>query len=194
MPESALNDPLDLGARLQGLRKDRHLTLERLAKASGVSKSMLSQIERGKVNPTVATLWNLAQALGVEIAELLGGSESKGSGQAEALEHLTSHATPAITSADGLCHLRILNPRAGALSFEWYEMTVEPGGKLRSEPHAKGAREHLSVLEGELFVEVPGHEARLRAGETLRYAADQNHTISSAGERPARALLVVEFG
>ena len=154
---------------------------------------MLSQIERGKVNPTVATLWNLTQALGVEIAELLGSSESTKSGKTETFEHLTSHATPAITSADGLCHLRILNPRAGALSFEWYEMRVEPGGKLRSDPHAKGAREHLSVLEGALLVEVPGHETQLAIGETLRYAADQAHAISNVGENPARALLVVEF-
>ena len=193
MAETASNDPLDLGQRLQALRKDRHLTLERLAEASGVSKSMLSQIERGKVNPTVATLWNMTQALGVGIADLLGGSEDQGGGKSAPVEHLSAHATPAITSADGRCHLRILNPRAGALSFEWYEMTVEPGGSLRSDPHAKGAREHLSVLEGELVVEVPGHETKLGTGETLRYAADQSHAISNKKEHPARALLVVEF-
>ena len=72
-------------------------------------------------------------------------------------------------------------------------MTVEPGGALRSEPHAPGAREHLTVLEGELLVEVAGSRTALTAGETLRYAADRNHAIVNTQDAAARALLVVQF-
>lgn len=193
MSEGIRRDPPDLGGRLLALRKDRQLTLDRLAAASGVSKSMLSQIERGRVNPTVATLWNLTQALGIDIGELLGTPAGAGPLEGPPLEHLKAHATPAIASADGRCALRILNPPRQALSFEWYEMAVEPGGALRSEPHAPGAREHLTVLEGVLVVEVPESRTELTAGETLRYAADRTHAIFNRGSAPASALLVVEF-
>jgi transcriptional regulator with XRE-family HTH domain len=193
MSKQAQNRPPELGRRLLALRKNRRLTLDRLAAASGVSKSMLSQIERGRVNPTVATLWNLTQALGIDIGELLGTATEAGATAGPQLEHLPAHATPTIASADGRCALRILNPPREALTVEWYEMTVEPGGALRSEPHAPGTREHLTVLEGKLLVEVAGSGEALSAGETLRYAADRPHAIVNTEEAPARALLVVEF-
>ena len=145
MSEGIRRDPPDLGGRLLALRKDRRLTLDRLAAASGVSKSMLSQIERGRVNPTVATLWNLTQALGIDIGELLG--TPAGVLEGPPLEHLKAHATPAIASADERCSLRILNPPRQALSFEWYEMAVEPGGALRSEA-ARAGRARASDRSG----------------------------------------------
>ena len=193
MSKQSQTRPPELGRRLLALRKDRRLTLDRLAAASGVSKSMLSQIERGRVNPTVATLWNLTQALGIDIGELLGAATGAGAPAGPPLEHLPAHATPTITSADGRCTLRILNPPREALAFEWYEMTVEAGGALRSEPHAPGTREHLTVLEGRLVVEMEESRAMLSAGETLRYAADRAHAIVNDADAPAHALLVVQF-
>ena len=65
------NAPPEVGATLQRLRLARGLTLEDLSRIAGVSKSMLSQIEREKANPTIAITWRLANALGVEIGELL---------------------------------------------------------------------------------------------------------------------------
>ena len=65
------NTPPEVGATLQKMRLERGLTLEDLSRTAGVSKSMLSQIEREKANPTIAVTWRLANALGVSIAELL---------------------------------------------------------------------------------------------------------------------------
>jgi transcriptional regulator with XRE-family HTH domain len=65
------NAPPEVGATLQRLRLARGLTLEDLSRIAGVSKSMLSQIEREKANPTIAITWRLANALGVQIGELL---------------------------------------------------------------------------------------------------------------------------
>lgn len=61
----------DVGQKIKALRTERKLTLDGLAKASGVSKSMLSQIERGLTNPTLATIWSLTQSLGIDISSLL---------------------------------------------------------------------------------------------------------------------------
>ena len=62
-----------IGPYLKQFRKRNGKTLDDLAKGSGVSKSMLSQIERNQANPTVAVVWRLANALGVPLADLLGG-------------------------------------------------------------------------------------------------------------------------
>jgi len=102
-----------------------------------------------------------------------------------------------MSSPDGLCQLRILGPIDLAGQFEWYELTVQPGGALESAAHEPGSREHLSVLSGSLRVEAGGSSRTLNAGETARYAVDGPHAIrhlSAAGQaqaEPAVALLVV---
>lgn len=180
-------EPPRVGATLQGLRQAQGLSLDELSRRAGVSKSMLSQIERNQANPTVAVVWRLANALRVELAELLSGARPA----APAIEAVPSHATPSLTSPDGLCTLRILGPIELAGQFEWYELTVQPGGALESAPHEPGSREHLSVLSGQLLVEAGGSRQPLLHGETARYAVDGAHAIRNESPEPASALLVV---
>ncbi|MEL6364054.1 MAG: XRE family transcriptional regulator [Pseudomonadota bacterium] len=187
-PSTASNDDAapEIGPRLQARRRALGWTLEDLAARSGVSRSMLSQIERGRANPTFATLWGLTRALGLDLSEL--GETPAASG---AVEVAPAHFTPEIKSADGLCTLRILSPIDLAGRTEWYELTVEPGGALVSEPHAAGSREHLTALDGALEIESGPSTGRVEAGATARYAADAPHIIRNGGAEPARALLVV---
>ncbi|MFG6431349.1 helix-turn-helix domain-containing protein [Roseateles sp. LYH14W] len=180
-------EPPRVGAALQALRASRGLSLDDLSKRAGVSKSMLSQIERNQANPTVAVVWRLANALGVEMGELLGGERAA----TPAIETVPAHATPGLTSPDGLCKLRILGPIELAGQFEWYELSVQAGGLLDSHAHEPGSREHLSVLTGSLEVTAQGVTSRLKAGETARYAVDGPHAIRNVGKSAATALLVV---
>lgn len=181
-------EPPRVGETLAALRQDRALSLDELSRQAGVSKSMLSQIERNQANPTVAVVWRLANALGVPMAELLGGADKPAQ---PAIATVPSHATPSLRSPDGHCELRILGPIELAGEFEWYELTVQPGGALESEPHEPGSREHLSVLSGVLEVQSAEATTRLKAGETARYAVDQPHAIRNPGKSAAQALLVV---
>lgn len=87
--------------------------------------------------------------------------------------------------------LRILGPLDLVGSFEWYELTIEPGGALESEPHSLGSTEHLTVLHGMLEVESGAHSQHVRHGETVRYPADTRHAIRNHGKTRAVALLVV---
>lgn len=183
-----LPEPPPVGATLAALRQARALSLDQLSRRSGVSKSMLSQIERAQANPTVAVVWRLANALGVGIGELLGSAPEA---PPPAVALIPAHATPALRSPDGLCELRILGPIELAGQFEWYELSVKPGGSLASQAHGPGSREHLTVLSGALEVEAGPAQSRLKAGETARYAVDQPHTIRNPARAAATALLVV---
>lgn len=178
----------EIGSRLQGLRKARGLSLDDLAARSNVSRSMLSQVERGLANPTFATLWSLTQALGIDISELIGGAAEA---EDQVIELVEPHNVPRIQSADGHCVLKILSPPETTGSSEWYMLEIEPGASLNSQPHAAGAREHLSILAGEALVISAEAQQKAGVGATLRYRADVPHSISNTGEGPLQALLVV---
>lgn len=181
--------PPAVGTALQALRQSQQLSLDELSRRAGVSKSMLSQIERNLANPTVAVLWRLANALGVSLTDFLanGGSQPP----APAITVVQPHAIPALKSPDTRCELRILGPIELAGRFEWYELTIQPGGVLASDPHEAGTQEHLSVLSGAMTVRSGPEEKKLRHGETARYGADVPHAISNPGKSVATALLVV---
>lgn len=179
-----------LGAALQRARKMRQLTLDQVAQRSGVSKSMLSQIERGKANPTFVILWNLTQALGVEIGSLVDQVTPKAPRKG-VIDHVKAYSTPVIKSADGLCELKILSPPRTILPAEWYELRMQPAGVLRSERHVDGTYEHLTCLDGGLVVRVGDLTVTVAEGETVRYYADQPRQMENHGTAPARALLVL---
>ena len=180
-------EPPRVGSTLAALRSARELSLDELSRQAGVSKSMLSQIERNQANPTVAIVWRLANALGVPLNQLLGDDKPS----APLIATVPAHATPSLRNPDGSCELRILGPIELAGQFEWYELTVQPGGALESQPHEPGSREHLSVLGGQLEVQAGTERTKLKSGETARYAADLPHAIRNPGKSAASALLVV---
>lgn len=182
--------PPPIGGRLREVRQVRNLTLGEVEALCGISKSMLSQIERGKVNPTFATLWHITRSLGIGIGELLGEVQSIPEA-VRRFEHIKVVSTPTITSADGLCTTRILSPRRYALPFEWYEITLRPGGSLRAHPHGNGEWEHATVVTGSIVQEIGEDEVPLAEGETIRYAADQPHGLRNDGATDAKVVLVV---
>lgn len=183
-------EPPRVGAALAALREQQRLSLDELSRRAGVSKSMLSQIERAQANPTVAVVWRLANALGVPLSELLDAAPRPAP---PAITRVPREATPTLGSDAG-CTLRILGPVELAGQFEWYELVLQPGAELASQPHAPGSREHLSVLSGRLDLRAGDAEDALAAGETARYAADLPHAIRNPGPGPATALLVVLHG
>jgi len=179
------------GPVIQIERKRRKLTLEQLAIRSGVSKSMLSQIERGEANPTFAVVWGLTQALEIDFSDLIGGSISTSS--TDQIEVTTAAHTPEIRSSDGTCRLRILSAPRLAGQTEWYDVAIDSGGTLDSAPHTPGTFEHFTALTSGLEVMSGESRVRLRQGETARYPADVPHSITNVGSQVGRGFLVVLY-
>jgi XRE family transcriptional regulator, regulator of sulfur utilization len=175
-----------LPARLKEARLAQGLSLDGVARLSGVSRSMVSQIERGESSPTIATLWNLTRALEVDFAGLLDSAPTQAG-----IEVLRGAAVPTINNLGSGCRIRILSPPEEAGHHEVYELLIADGGALESPPHTRGAREHLSIIEGEVSVVSGAAEEVLKAGDTARYAADVTHAIR-ARIGPVRAFLVVQ--
>ncbi len=187
---SHLSPPPAIGPKLKQFRLRENLTLHDLQAMTGISKSMLSQIERGVVNPTFARVWHLTQSLGIGVGDLLGDISSS-LDRVQTYEHLKVNKTPVMTSADGLCMTRILSPIHQSLPFEWYEMIFKPGGSLRANAHGNGAWEHQTVVRGSVIVEIGDKEVLLHEGETVRYSAEQPHGARNETAEEASVFLVV---
>lgn len=173
-----------LPARLKQARQAQGLSLDAVAKLSGVSRSMVSQIERGESSPTVSILWNLTRALQVNFAGLLEDEADS------RIEVLRAQEVPTIENHSAGCTIRILSPQQDAGHHEVYELHFAEGGILDSAPHACGTKENLTVIEGVLTVTSGDVSERLNTGETARYAADVPHRLQAGGQ--ARAFLVVK--
>jgi XRE family transcriptional regulator, regulator of sulfur utilization len=185
----SISVPPRVGEQTQRLRTERKLTLDDLSRAAGVSKSMLSEIERDKANPTIAVAWRLTNALGVSLDQLFATQRAH-----ETIAVSGPHEIPTLDGHDAKYQLRVWGPIELAGKFEWYELTLQPGGALVSNPHEPGTREHLTVLSGSVEIEADGKTKRLKAADTARYQADVPHAIRNAGKNEAKALLIVIHG
>jgi transcriptional regulator with XRE-family HTH domain len=174
-----------LGKTIQRLRKAYNLSLSELSGQSGVAKSIISQIERNETNPTLTTIWRLSQALDVSIERVLQAAEDE-----PFVEKSTRCDTPILVSDDGKCRLAIIGWIKTVEWLQWYDFRAEPGGVLESDPHQRGSIECLSVLEGELEVEVAGSVETARSGDTLRYRCDRPHLIRNSSNNRAHATMV----
>jgi XRE family transcriptional regulator, regulator of sulfur utilization len=191
--EPSLGD--DLGAaelaqrvaeNLRRKRKARGMSLDDLARASGVSRAALSQVETVKTNPTVGLLWKIAVGLGVPFADLIGEVKSGTSilrrGDAQVLRSL-----------DGKLESRPLTPAGASALVELYELRLSARSTHASEPHAPGTHEFIVVLSGSLRLHVEGEVHDLMAGDSVSFSADKPHSYENAGSSEARYHNVILY-
>ena len=180
--------PKVIGGNVRKKRHERHWSLDELADSSGVSKATLSQIESGRVNPTVATLWKIAQSLETELSQLI-----RDEGEiARTFAVTRSGDLPRLTGTTGV-EIKVLSPITMAGKLELYFLTLEPGAVLASEAHEPGSCELITVISGAVEVEAGRNSARLESGDVLNYQCDTSHRISNPGGSAATLHMVVNF-
>lgn len=177
-----------LSKQVAELRKKKGWTLEQLSAACGVSRSMLSQIERNQVNPTLVVTLRIAQAFGISLGRLLNLPDTASSIDVIRAEDKTFHFR-----RTGDVSIRTLSPLNLEKDVEFYELVLKPGGELKSAPHFGGAREILTVNQGNLRVVSGEEECELKTGDSAHYAADVPHLIANTGRTDATAFLVVIY-
>jgi transcriptional regulator with XRE-family HTH domain len=183
-------DPADainrhLGARVKHLRTERGWSLEALANASGVSRSMLSEIEREQANPTLAVTMRIAQAFAMPLGELLQMPSASSSVNVIRADDRAYHY-----KSDKACRIRTLSPLNLEKDVEFYEVQLQPGGALRSSPHFEGTREFLTVQTGQVRVQSGDDSEALKPGDSASYRADLPHAIVNTGSDEAVVFLV----
>jgi transcriptional regulator with XRE-family HTH domain len=171
--------------RLKQLRAERGWSLDALANASGVSRSMLSQVERNQANPTLAVAFRIARAFSMSLGDLV---ETPGATSSLMVIRASDHAYHYRSDRD--CQIRTLSPLHLEKDVEFYEVQIKEGGALRSAPHFEGTREFLTVQRGRVRVESGADAEELERGDSVNYRADVPHAIVNVGRGEAIVFLV----
>lgn len=180
--------PSALPERLKSLRAERSWSLEQLAQQCDVSRSMLSQIERGQANPTLGVALRIAAAFGLTIGELVGDTTPPSAIQ------VIRHDDPAHHyRSDAQVTIRTLSPLKLEKDVEFYELALAAGGELKSAPHFAGTREFLTVQQGRVSIESASDRTELAKGDSASYPADVPHRIANLGKSEALVFLVVIY-
>jgi transcriptional regulator with XRE-family HTH domain len=176
-----------VGENLRRMRARRNLSLDGLAKLSGVSRAMLNQIELGRSAPTINLVFKIARAFEVPFSALLTSTEPHTSKVMRAGE------SKVLKSASGTFSTRALFPPDANRRVEFYELRLAPGSVENAEAHAPGTTENLVIVEGALEVEI-GDDARvLAAGDAIMFEADRPHIYRNPSKRAALAYLVMTY-
>lgn len=180
---SATNTPAYLARNIASLRDARGFTQSALAKKAGIPRSTLTHLEGGAGNPSLSNLLAVAGALGVNVEELLTKPRRP-------VTHIPAAEVPVQFLAGGKVKVsRLLPDKIRGLHFDL--MQLDAGATLPGQPHLRGTKEYLTVLEGELTVITSGEPHALKKGDVLAFEGDQAHAYRNPGSRRAVALSVV---
>ncbi|WP_306210125.1 helix-turn-helix domain-containing protein [Actinoplanes sp. RD1] len=169
-----------VGERIRDLRTQRGISLSALAVATGLGKGTLSELERGRRNPTLDTLFAIATALSVPLGELL----VSGDGDPAPDRPGGPHAHGQNIEAE-----LIGRWTEAAEVVEVYRMTVAQG-RRQSGSHAAGVVESITVVSGEIEVGVAGDPARLVGGQSHTFPGDRDHCYEGLAPRSSTVLVM----
>jgi XRE family transcriptional regulator, regulator of sulfur utilization len=171
---------------LKRIRDEKKLSLDKLAELTGVSKSMLGQIERGDSNPTISVVWKIANGLKISFTSLLSAPQSDTS-------IIQKADIKPLIEDNGKYRLFPFFPIEEGRRFEIYLIEIDEGGYLSSDPHPEGAQEFILVFQGEITVRVNNQEYRVTEGNSIRFRADRSHVYHNSGKIMAKINMVIHY-
>ncbi|WP_235879711.1 helix-turn-helix domain-containing protein [Polyangium aurulentum] len=176
-----------VSGNLKRLRSERGLSLERLSRASGVSRAMLGQIELGQSTPTINVLWKIARALDVPFSTLINQQSGP-----EATVLPLSRAR-VLRSIDGAFQSRALFPMDRPRSVEFYELRLAPNAEEQADPHPPGTLENLVVSVGRCEITVGPEKRLLGTGDAILFEADVPHVYRNPDAGETLMYLVMTY-
>jgi len=175
-----------IAENLRNIRKNRNLSLDQLSDLTGVSKSMLRQIETGKSSPTIATIWKIANGLRVSFTALL----RKPVVQAEVRSFCGEKPLTAESEHYRLFPLIPFEPQQ---SFETYYVEIDPETIFSGEPHEGNVYEYVFVVKGKLQISVEGKKFDINENEFLQFQANFPHEYKCIGRKMASAIMQISY-
>lgn len=154
---------------IKRLRETKKLSLDELSRLSGVSKSMLAQIERGEGNPTISTLWKISNGMKVPFDALTFRPKKE-------YEIVKTKEVQPILEDQGKVKNYSIFPDDENRRFAVSYLKLEPGSFWESEPHLRGTEEFITVWNGSIEICAAGQRFQIDAEESIRFKADIEHS------------------
>lgn len=167
---------MELGAiiayNLKALRTERNMTLGQLSKISGISKAMLSDIEKGGSNPTINTIWKIANGLNVPYTKLMDGIDN---------EATVVRKSESVMQTGESEHYRVYCyfPSTPVRNFELFYVELDPQSSNASIGHSEKAQEYIYVMQGELSLHTETGDYVLHEGDSLVFDSSIGHTYAN---------------
>lgn len=175
-----------IASNIKQIRKERKMSLDNLAEATGVSKSMLGQIERGESSPTVATLWKIAVGLGISFTYLVENRR-------QSVEMVKNQDLQPLLNEDNTMRIYPVFPYSEQQGFEILVIELEQGAVSPSLPHQTGTEEFVSVFEGALALELDGDDYFIEKNTSIRYLADRPHCYKNGYNGTTKLSMTIHY-
>lgn len=175
-----------ISGNLRAIREERNLSFDKLSEITGVSKSMLRQIETGKSSPTIATIWKIVNGLRISFTALIREPAI----QAEVRSFCGEKP---LTGRSKHYRLFPLIPFEPQQPLETYYVEMDPGMVFKSEPHEGNVYEYLFVTKGKMQVSVEGKAFDINENEFLQFQANCPHEYKCLGKKMAAAIMQVSY-
>lgn len=176
-----------IGEHLREVRNTRQMTLEDVAKLTGVSKPMLGQIERGQSSPTINTLWKISKGLKVPLSFFYRQQENS-------LTVTKIKDVVPITKEDGRMRLYPLYIYEPVRGIEVFYMELDGEAAYSAEPHIKSMEEYIFMVKGTLELTAGERKAVLEEKQALRFLADVPHVYRNCSDQLCAFYDVVFYG
>ncbi|MFS0869325.1 helix-turn-helix domain-containing protein [Paenibacillus xylanilyticus] len=175
-----------LAQNLKQIREQRKLSLDKVAEITGISKTMLGQIERGESNPSIATVWKIANGLKLSFTTLIHEPKTD-------TTVVTGDDIQVLTEEEGRVRIYPHFPFEEGRRFEMYAMEMDAEASLGAEPHIEGTEEFITVFEGEITIRVGTEDYTVKRGESIRFRADKPHAYMNSGTSENRFSMVIHY-
>lgn len=170
----------------KAIREAKKISLDKVAEMTGVSKSMLGQIERGESNPTMTTMWKIANGLKIPFTSLITTPKPD-------TAIVKKDEVEPYTEDKGKFRNFPIFPYEEGRRFDGYMVEIEKGGYWSSDPHGEGTEEFITVFAGELTVRVDDEEYTIGTYDSIRFRADKPHAYHNSGEKMTRLSMVIYY-
>lgn len=175
-----------IALNIKNIREQKKITLDAAAKLTGVSRSMLAQIEKGDVNPTISVLWKIANGYKTSFTSLVTPS-----GGANLL--LRAEDAVPLVEDDGRYINRPAFPFQEDTRFESYMIEIRKDGQLKAQPHMYGTEEFVTVFSGRAEITAGEEVFVLNKGDSLRFRADVEHSYRNVGDETVNLNMVIYY-
>lgn len=181
-----MNDFSALGEKLKNTRNKMGLSLSEVSSMTGVSKTMLSQIERSESIPTLATVWKIANGLKIKFETLLAYTDK--SYDVKNIDNMVP-----LKDNDDHILLYCIFPFSPISGFEFFYGIIKPGCNYSAVHHKNSNKEYLLVSQGEIKLVIGANTYPLKAGSAIEFDPREGHTYINDGEIDAIAHFIVSY-
>lgn len=172
-----------VGNRIREIRAKRNLTQQQLSDRAHIPRATLATMERDNANPSLASVYRIAVALGTTIDDLLEQQHDR-------IDVVRADQMSRAESGDHHYRAITISPTTNPAFYQLH-FRLDPHSSFVGNPHQPGSQEYLYILEGRVLLEVSGEKADLHVGDSAHFMGNTQHTYHNPGTSTAHAIVTI---